>query len=244
MEPASATSLLATSSIHERIELWRRGLQMFWEHPLLGAGPMHFSYYVDIPKFIQVAAPHNLTVQLLAEWGLVCTLFFYANVLWLFGRTVACLRQRQSAASETENTASLVLLAAWVAMLIAAQTSGTNLLMLAGLSGTLAGLIGKGQDEKSSRRMERFSGAVLSALVVGLLLNSVYPEIGCRREEAAAYLKEFPVQKAVAPRFWSQGKIAFSQRYLPQCYKDAGQRLANLGWHRNAQLEKTRQQAE
>ena len=63
-------------------------------------------------------------------------------------------------------------------------------------------------------------------------------------EEAAAYLKEFPVQKAVAPRFWSQGKIAFSQRYLPQCYKDAGQRLANLGWHRNAQLEKTRQQAE
>lgn len=221
-EAAPMSSVLATGSIHSRIELWHRALSMFLAHPVLGAGPVHFAFYGDTPHFGEGAGPHNLTLQLLAEWGSVGTVLFYTGVFALLKKAIAYFRQSNDSLAADESGSSLTLLAAWSAMLLAAQTSGTNMLMLAGYGGVLAGLVIPSQAQKTGLLDEvmRRGGILLSVAVVMILLNSLYPEITCRMEEAAAYSKKYHGE-VPSPRLWSQGKIAFSAEYLPQCYRDA-----------------------
>lgn len=243
LEVASSSSVFATGSVHSRLELWRRGLNIFLEYPLLGAGPMHFAYYGDIPHIGEGANPHNLIIQLLSEWGIVCTFLFAAGVLWLFFRAVVYFRQYTVQLDSPAGTQKLILFAAWVAMLLATQTSGTNLPILMGLGGVLAGLVlqentRSGQSSCYSY-IVRSGIALFSIAVIGLLINGLYPEVACRREEASAYLKAYPDDKIPSPRFWSQGKIAFSDRYLAQCYEDAERLFVEKGWRSRSTPEKS-----
>ena len=195
---------------------------------------MHFAYYGDIPHIGEGANPHNLIIQLLSEWGIFCTLLFSIGVLWLFVKAVVYFRQSTAQLDGLAGSQKLVLFAAWIAMLLATQTSGTNLPILTGLGGALAGLIL--QENTSGEQLPcygyigRAGVTLLSMAVIVLLINGLYPEVTCRREEASAYLKAYPDDKIPSPRFWSQGKIAFSDTYLAQCYKDAERLFVEKGW--------------
>lgn len=51
-----------------RMALWRRAVELIAQHPLLGAGPLHFAHYESGPQF--AAHPHDWVLQIGAEWGL------------------------------------------------------------------------------------------------------------------------------------------------------------------------------
>lgn len=68
-----------------RVEMWKAGLRMFLDNPVLGVGPQNFGiwlpdYYVSYdarqPENLWGRAAHSLYVTLLAETGLVGTLLF------------------------------------------------------------------------------------------------------------------------------------------------------------------------
>lgn len=50
-----------------RIEVWAEALRLWWQHPWLGAGPMHYATLLQVP----VAHPHSLPLQILSEWGVM-----------------------------------------------------------------------------------------------------------------------------------------------------------------------------
>ena len=58
--------LTETASVSARLELWHLALRYASSDPLLGVGPMHFSYHFNEWG----AHPHNFLLQLAAEWGL------------------------------------------------------------------------------------------------------------------------------------------------------------------------------
>ncbi|PAS98151.1 MAG: hypothetical protein CGU28_02125 [Candidatus Dactylopiibacterium carminicum] len=75
--PAGVTSLAGREII------WSQAWAMFKENPLLGVGPMHFASLHSKAG----AHPHNILLQLLAEWGLIfslCTIYFG----WLMTRQI------------------------------------------------------------------------------------------------------------------------------------------------------------
>lgn len=74
VEPGPRSRLFSLAG-YGREELWYRAWIIFLEHPIMGGGPMHFSYDVEIPLAIN-AHPHNLALQILSEWGIFCALLF------------------------------------------------------------------------------------------------------------------------------------------------------------------------
>jgi O-antigen ligase len=65
------------SSLRERIEVFRAGLRMFADHPLLGIGLAHFPLVIGEydPRYSRVYS-HNTYLSVLAELGLIGILFF------------------------------------------------------------------------------------------------------------------------------------------------------------------------
>jgi len=65
-----------------RMDMWQNALDTILQHPLLGAGPMH---YGDILNGFKFAAPHNIYLQTGSEWGIPVLLIFLsitAASLW------------------------------------------------------------------------------------------------------------------------------------------------------------------
>lgn len=75
-------------SVEARFYLWRLALDMIQTHPLLGVGPMHYADHFNG----EAAHPHNIYLQIAAEYGLPFFLLLGFLVLrWLI-RTTRTLR--------------------------------------------------------------------------------------------------------------------------------------------------------
>lgn len=70
MEQAGQASRLVNLDDSPRLYLWKHGIHLWLNNPLLGVGPMHYSAY---PNPI-AAHPHNSIIQILSEWGSIVTL--------------------------------------------------------------------------------------------------------------------------------------------------------------------------
>ena len=60
-----------------RVELWAGTLRMIRAHPVLGVGPMHVAYYPSP----YAAHPHNIGLQMAAEWGIPAAMLLAAVAL-------------------------------------------------------------------------------------------------------------------------------------------------------------------
>ena len=72
-----------------RAELWAGAIRMIVDRPWLGIGPMHFSLF-DVPDS-GVVSPHNVLLQVAAEWGLpaaVLAVGLVARGAWAWTRTL------------------------------------------------------------------------------------------------------------------------------------------------------------
>ncbi|MCW8890676.1 MAG: O-antigen ligase family protein, partial [Sedimenticola sp.] len=76
LEPGSRLSQLTEDP--GRLELWGRALEMLYENPWFGAGPMHYAYYPNT----SAAHPHNSLLQLAAEWGLPVAIITAGLACW------------------------------------------------------------------------------------------------------------------------------------------------------------------
>lgn len=90
--------LAGVDSIEARLFLWKRAAALIAESPWLGAGPMHFAHMPGRPTdwdlFDAAAHPHNIYMQIGAEYGLPAAAIILTLVLGgLFHRMQALRRQ-------------------------------------------------------------------------------------------------------------------------------------------------------
>lgn len=104
-------------SVSARLELWKLALGFVRESPWLGIGPMHFAHRIHP----DAAHPHNIYLQLAAEWGLPLT------VLLLTGMGVALLQFAKIVCATKDSSERCIggsLLIACVAILLDGMVSG------------------------------------------------------------------------------------------------------------------------
>ena len=213
---ASSTAAPGLTDSPGRMFLWTKSLEMVMDSPLLGIGPMHFAYQFHN----EGAHPHNLVLQLMAEWGPMAMLCFVGVLLYgyiRFGKFTAGRTKASGREHKRQMTAEgiwavltiiavyalidglfvmpysqmlIVLFAAWAMAIVRAET---NVLSAAGPVPT-------------PNRMFR---AVL-ALALGIALISVaifgFSGIGKSREREEIYERSTNID-FLFPRFWAQGWI-------------------------------------
>lgn len=81
------------NSIEARFFLWRIALGHIAAHPWLGIGPMHFAHVNNG----EAAHPHNIYLQLAAEWGLPFALIVFAWLARALWRAGQCIRRERIA---------------------------------------------------------------------------------------------------------------------------------------------------
>ena len=189
--------------------LWKSAIEFVASHPILGIGPMHFSYY---PNPI-AAHPHMSFLQWAAEWGLPSALLMLGLALYAGASYARQLRATTTAGDEAY-TLRLALLASLCAAATHSLVDGVIVMpysqtLLAILCGWALAIY---QSQSPSppridRTAEQVSRAtiVLSAL---LLLWGIYPQIPDVVNRAGMFDTTVVVEGvAFFPRFWSSGWI-------------------------------------
>ncbi|MDB5773287.1 MAG: Pilin glycosylation enzyme [Burkholderia sp.] len=111
------TTRTVTNPTSDRWALWDRAIQMIIEHPLLGAGPLHFAHYGR--DIMNGAHPHNWVLQIGSEWG-VPALLCLAAVLAIALRALV----RTGRAIKADDAVNQAILAAWLATFVAIVVDG------------------------------------------------------------------------------------------------------------------------
>ena len=104
-----------------RLALWARAACLIAEHPWLGVGPLHFAHHV---LDLQINShPHNLLLQIAAEWGGPALVFFCAAIVGCMRKIIISGKTFQIADVENNNLLSLWLFTG-VAILSDSMVSG------------------------------------------------------------------------------------------------------------------------
>lgn len=115
-----ATDVLARSEAGvggPREYLWRLTWQYIRESPWLGIGPMHYAHRVNL----EAAHPHNVYLQLAAEWGVpFAALVIALAAIGLF----RLLRKAKAGAADEERALGISLVAAGAAIAVDGMFSG------------------------------------------------------------------------------------------------------------------------
>ena len=183
-----------------RGELWSSALAMVRAAPLLGVGPMHYSFR----NFEWAAHPHNAVLQLAAEYGLpVATIAIglVAYLLW------SCVRWTRSARSAEDRVVNTGLLAALLMGLLDALVSGNTLMPVSQM--TLFILIGWviGRNARSKRDVTaprpRTAGLAVSLIAAACAVTVGHGALSYYRYWEA---RQFLVPAGAShPRYWEEG---------------------------------------
>lgn len=187
-----------------RVELWTSALRMVEARPWLGVGPMHYSYYPS--EF--AAHPHNLALQIAAEWGLPAALL--ATTLGLAAGTRWLRHTRRVAPNKALWTAGLTI--AFVASFTNAMVDGfliapmSQIVAALGAGALLAEVLPANRQAASSPlRFVCLAVVVLPSLAV---LLAVVVSDSPRLWRAHYDLRFAHVGTSDTPRFWLCGRIA------------------------------------
>lgn len=101
---ATITRELSNRDLNGRVDIWQRGIEIFLENPILGAGAGNFGSAVGSWRSRDIAA-HNTLLGILVEHGLVGTCLFLFTIIALLKRA----RQGES----DEGRFWILLLASW-----------------------------------------------------------------------------------------------------------------------------------
>ncbi|WP_457322986.1 O-antigen ligase family protein, partial [Roseateles sp. P5_E11] len=103
-------------SDHSRLFLWKIAFAQLVNSPWLGVGPMHFSDYVNL----RGAHPHNIYIQVLAEYGLPTALLIFGWLLHLLWKGIV----RRQASKYELSVVDVSVVAAVIALAIDGFFSG------------------------------------------------------------------------------------------------------------------------
>jgi len=133
----SATKL-SSGTVGSRIEIWKAGLAMIKDRPLLGQGLGTYrmaSEHFETLKYVKMVKgrvvsdnAHNYLVQITASTGIPAALLFFTFMLGIFYISVTSIRRRQKNESISEDDGSLALSG------LSAGALGYFVYLLAGIS--------------------------------------------------------------------------------------------------------------
>lgn len=184
----------------KRGELWASALAMVWEAPLLGVGPMHFSFR----NFEWAAHPHNTMLQVAAEYGLLAATIACGLVAYLLW---SCASWVRSASVAHDRLINIALLTALLMGFLDALVSGNTLMPVSQtiLFLLMGWVIGRNRPVAWIRptHLTARTGLLLSAVV----LASMYA-VGQGALDYYRYwdARQFMVPAGVShPRYWEEG---------------------------------------
>ena len=189
--------------------IWSDAIGFIREHPLFGIGPMHFAYYANAVA----AHPHNMILQLMAEWGipaaLLFTAVFAAGGLAFAGHVSHAINQ----GDDHERLVPIAMLAALTGA--AAQAMVDGVLVMPVSQTVLALLCGwaLSMAQTTTQEVHCASGAARPVLAITVLVAvsavgwAVAPEIGRLAERQKTYLSSTIPEPPLLPRFWALGWI-------------------------------------
>lgn len=195
-----------TSSLSGRDSLWQQSVQMFALNPWVGQGPMHFA---DSPNYYG-AHPHQLILQLLSEWGGICTGFLVFIFIIGVKKALINIEERIVLGKNSERHCCVFL--ALCAMLMQSMFDGVFVVpytqlcffLLLGWLMSTEDAVGRQPNPAGLKLgMAIFFSALFASLVVLSVAMGHGLKNGMRIEEPLKYLSP-----SYRPRFWLQGIIA------------------------------------
>jgi len=183
-----------------RRELWLSALGMVRDFPILGVGPMHFSFI----NFEWAAHPHNAVLQWAAEYGLAAATITISLVAYLLG---SCVRWTKSARDADDWLLNIGLLAALITGLLDSLVSGNTLMPVSQM--TLFVLIGWVVGRNAARPSVKGpvpTGATGFALAGLSLACAVTVGLGALSYYQYWEARQFFVPAGPShPRYWEEG---------------------------------------
>lgn len=202
---------------HHRDHLIRQAIKLWEMSPWLGVGPMHFSHWEDG----DAAHPHNIYVQVLAEYGVL-------TALLLLGGAAIWMVRRLQALRLVSPPYAFIAIGLWGALVGVAVDGGFSgnfvmpvsqlwIALIVGLVKAFVSVHGHGPSHhNSAERSWGLPGKVAVTatswlLVVGLCWLALQSALLCWRtpfpsmETSGPIQGEWRVVTTVNPRFWSTG---------------------------------------
>ncbi|MEW5992870.1 MAG: O-antigen ligase family protein [Candidatus Zixiibacteriota bacterium] len=208
------TAILATSLgrdiavTNDRLELWMRAVDLITEHPLLGAGPMHYACTSGQAVY---SHPHSFPLQFASEWGLpaaalLALLSGWALYVWLR----QCRQLVNAPEHHAETKLRIVLTAALVTAGTHSLVSGVMVMpvsqvMFALVTGFSFALWNQRRERHPVHAMYRWPRYFLPLLALVFVLGVSLPQAFRQTEAVAAYQAKYRAMPY--PGYWHQGNI-------------------------------------
>ncbi|MDO8954460.1 MAG: O-antigen ligase family protein [Gammaproteobacteria bacterium] len=199
-----------------RALIWSVALNLIKAHPMLGVGPMHFSYYAYAQEQL-VAHPHNAILLIASQWGIPATLMLMTLVIWGLWRW--CMFSRQEVKAQSRLTSAYLLIGITGSLIVAmvdSMFSGTLVMpvsqvMLALIGGWALGLYFYNRPKPvGSNWLAHYALIGLLVISVIMLILGVYPDIAKLPQDEFNFVASCDVATCVnSPYYWLQGWIQF-----------------------------------
>jgi O-antigen ligase len=196
-------------SVEARFFLWRIALSYIEQAPWLGIGPMHYAH----SPTGDAAHPHNIYLQIAAEWGIPMLLLVAAIGALTLRKLAVAVRQ----CSETRaRDCGVGLFLACVAIAVDGLFSGNFVMPVSQVwiaftfGWALAWLAGQSWSERAAPSPDAGKISLKRIATLGLLASqiwlvwNVWPEVRHLDEHVKQTLDQVPTA-TMNPRFWSHG---------------------------------------
>jgi O-antigen ligase len=193
-----------------RLQNWRKCLEMAWRHPWVGVGPMHFAW--PPYDFAVGAHPHNAFLQWLAEWGVPSTVIMSSLTIWGGWSWMQQERRRFEAESKVHKAVAASLVAAVLAGAAHAMVSGVIVMPVSQVFLVLVGGWAWGRYQAVESSIES-SVPFSSHLFLCMLLAGSITIVGTSLwdlttvEDRRKAFRESVNRSVYSPRYWGQGYI-------------------------------------
>ena len=191
-------------SLRGRSVLWTRAVRMIYQHPFLGAGPMHFA---DMPA-LDYCHPHQSVLQWGAEWGVPSGLILLGLLAGAARSTGRVLRATASS-DRAEDWLRVCVAGSLVASAAQSMVDGVlvmpyTMLWLSILSGWLLGLHpAPTVSVFAPSRLGAAAGGGIVLVSTLLLLMVVVRDAPGLEQRNQEFYQIYPT--VLRPRFWTQG---------------------------------------
>lgn len=203
--PANAVS--SQSGDSGRYYLWNIAKEHIVSSPVLGIGPMHFADVMNA----KAAHPHNIYLQVAAEWGIPAFFILITITISSFVRFISLVKRQSNPAHFYEGAG---IVATWIAIATDGFFSG-NFVMpasqvwIAFFAGwALAFWRSTAPESPPPRNQLPPLGPIrvlISTVLLVWLWYSVLPEIQALEAHLQRQFERFPPVQRSSPRFWSHG---------------------------------------
>jgi O-antigen ligase len=190
-----------------RIKLMGHAWEDFQENPVLGIGPMHFTYgHTNLPGH-----PHNSLLQALGEWGLINTVLLAGIVIIGLRNWFVYSRRAVQGSDDQQSRIIVIMTAAFLSAAVYSIFSGVTIMplgqaMMTAIIGLMTGLYFSNQTVATSIQdslLIRLPTLLLIGSAIVLLFIFVLPEFVARATGQVFYL-DLSVRN-LGPRFWQFG---------------------------------------